>query len=551
MLNIQKTLRHALMLCQTGQFLEAKVIYSKLIKTIPNNFEALTNLGTIELQLGNFEVGIKFLKKSISINPNQPHAISNLGNGLFESGLYKDAISYHDKAILINSSFASAYYNKGKALTKLNDFESAINCYNIAIEITPDYLMAHINLGFVLNQLQRYDEAIYQYNFAIQLEPNFSEAYYCLGVSLDKQKRHDDALANYERAIQLKPDYAEAYLNRGVTYNELQRYDDALANYERAIQLKPDYAEAYLNKSLLKILLGEYEEGWELYEWRWKDSQQKDLIRNFKQPLWLGEESIKDKSILIYTEQGFGDVIQFCRYVSIIDALTPKQIIFEVPKSLFSILSSLSSKFRLVEQGATIPDFDVHCPIMSLPHTFNTTVNTIPAAVPYLYADVRKTKLWNKKLGHKTKPRVGLVWSGSTTHKNDHNRSLLLRQLEQLLKLPFEFHSLQKEIRPIDLETLSEFKQIKQHQNELMDFSDTAALIENLDLVISVDTSVAHLAGALGKKVFILLPFAPDYRWMIGRIDSPWYPTATLFRQPSSFDWGSVLTDVVQELNQP
>ena len=240
MLNILKTLEHALILCQTGKFLEAKVIYSKLIKTIPNNFEVLTNLGTIELHLGNSEAGIKFLKKSISINPNQPSAISNLGNSLLESGSYKDAITYYDKAILINTNFVNAYYNKGKALTKLNDFENAINCYKKAIRIAPDYLMAYINLGFVLNELKRYDEAISQYNFAIKLEPKFSGTYFSLGVTFSELKRYDEALANYERAIQLKPDYAEAYKNRGVTLSKLNRHDEALVNYERAIQLKPE-----------------------------------------------------------------------------------------------------------------------------------------------------------------------------------------------------------------------------------------------------------------------------------------------------------------------
>jgi len=240
MLNIQKTLQHALMLCQTGHFLEAKVIYLKLIKTIPNNFEALTNLGTIELQLGNSEAGVKLLKKSISINPNQPSAISNLGNSLLEAGFYKDAISYYDKTILINSNFVSAYFNKGKALTKLNDFDNAITCYNKAIEINPNYLMAHINLGFVLNELKRYDEAICHYNFAIELEPNFSEAYFSRGVSLDKQNYYDDALASYDRAIQLKPEYAEAYNNRAIILQELKRFDDALESYDRAMQLRPE-----------------------------------------------------------------------------------------------------------------------------------------------------------------------------------------------------------------------------------------------------------------------------------------------------------------------
>ena len=250
MKNIQKTLQNALMLCQTGQLLEAKIIYLKLIKTIPNNFEVLTNLGTIELQLGNSEVGVKLLKKSISINPDQPHAITNLGNSLSESSLYNEAINYYNKAISINSNFIGAYFNKGKALTKLNDFENAINCYSKVIEISPDYLMAYINLGFVHNELMQYDKAIFQYNFAIKFEPNFSEAYFNRGIAYNNLKRYDDALSNYKRAIQLTPDYAEAFSNRGVTFNALKRYDDALSNYDRAIQLKPDFAQAFFNRGV-------------------------------------------------------------------------------------------------------------------------------------------------------------------------------------------------------------------------------------------------------------------------------------------------------------
>ena len=271
------------------------------------------------------------------------------------------------------------------------------------------------------------------------------------------------------------------------------------------------------------------------------------MIRNFKEPLWLGNESIKDKTILIYAEQGLGDSIQFCRYIKMIEALEPKEIILEVPKVLISLLSSLKSKINLVEKGA-FNTFDLQCPMMSLPHAFKTTVDNIPAEIPYLYVDKNKSKFWHKKLGTKTNHRIGLVWSGSTTHKNDHNRSLLLEQLAPLIDLPFEFHCLQKEIRSVDLNLLNEFKKIRQHQDSLLDFSDTAGLIEQMDLVISVDTSVAHLAGAIGKQVFILLPFAPDYRWMLDRTDSPWYPTATIFRQQISNNWDNVIDQVKLEL---
>ena len=568
---------------QNGRLQDAEFMYKNLLQISPSHIGAKTMLGMLYVQTERAVEGIRLLKSSLIKDPKQFWAHNALGVGLLNTKKFQEAIFSFNKALILKPDYIDAYFNLGKTQRALRQYKDAIVSYSKCIDLDKGYASAYnnigtiyledlkeyeksvanfqqfvtlvpdsslglYNLGTALKELNRYDDALQNLDRAIQLKPDYAEAYHNQGVTFGELKRYDDALVSYDRAIQLKPDYAEAYSNQGVTYNELRRYDDALVSYDRAIQLKPDYAEAYWNKSLLKILLGEYEEGWSLYEWRWKASQQKDFMRNFKQPLWLGEESIKDKKILIHTEQGLGDVIQFCRYIPMIEALAPKQIIFEVPKSLVSILSTINSKFSVVEQGVPIPEFDIHCAIMSLPHAFKTTVDRIPASIPYLYADVNKTKLWNKKLGIKTKPRIGLVWSGSTIHKNDHNRSLLLRQLEPLLKLPFEFHCLQNEIRPIDLEALNEYEIIQQHQDELVDFSDTAALIESLDFVISVDTSVAHLAGALGKTVFILLPFASDYRWMADKADSPWYPTATLFRQPSPFDWDTALADVAQEL---
>jgi tetratricopeptide (TPR) repeat protein len=531
------------------QYKNAIISYSKCIDLNKDYASAYNNSGTIYLEdLKEYENSVSNFQQFLTLAPDSSLGHYNLGTALKALKRYDDALASYAHAIQLKPDYAEAYYNQGVTFGELKRYDDALASYAHAIQLKPDYAEAYYNQGVTFGELKRYVDALASYAHAIQLKPDYAEAYSNEGVTYNELKRYEDALVSYAHAIQLKPDYAETYSNQGVTYNELKRYENALVSYDRAIQLKPDYAEAYLNKSLLKILLGEYEEGWSLYEWRWKGSQQKDFIRNFKQPLWLGEESIKDKKILIHIEQGLGDVIQFCRYIPMIEALAPKQIIFEVPKSLVSILSTIKSKFSVVEQGVPIPEFDIHCPIMSLPHAFKTIVDRIPSSIPYLYADVNKTKLWNKKLGIKTKPRIGLVWSGSTIHKNDHNRSLLLRQLEPLLKLPFEFHCLQKEIRPIDLESLNEYEIIQQHHHDLVDFSDTAALIESLDFVISVDTSVAHLAGALGKKVFILLPFASDYRWMADRADSPWYSTATLFRQPSPFDWDSTLADIAQEL---
>jgi ADP-heptose:LPS heptosyltransferase len=276
---------------------------------------------------------------------------------------------------------------------------------------------------------------------------------------------------------------------------------------------------------------------------------QKGFVRHFKQPLWLGKELLKDKIILIHAEQGLGDSIQFCRYISMIEGFEPKKIILEAPKALVSLLSTLKNNFTIIEQGNTIPDFDLHCPIMSLPNAFKTSVATIPADVPYLFAEEIKNKQWKNKLGLKTKPRVGIVWSGSLDHKADHypasRRNISLRKLSSLFKLPLEFHLLQKEVRNEDNLALNSLAQINCHQDELIDFSDTAALVMQMDLVISICTSVAHLAGSLGVKTWVLLPYSADFRWMLDRSDSPWYPTATLFRQPEIGDWESVIDQVV------
>ena len=294
-------------------------------------------------------------------------------------------------------------------------------------------------------------------------------------------------------------------------------------------------------------MLGNYEEGWTLYEWRRQIKKTKNNYKVYDQPLWLGQESLKNKTILVESEQGFGDVIQFCRYIPMLENIGAR-VILEVPKDLISIIRSLNGNFLIVEKGQSINHFDFHIPIMSLPLAFKTTTNNIPASIPYLFSNKTKREYWNKKISKKTKPIIGLVWSGSITHKNDKNRSLLLKDLEPILQLPFEFHSLQKEIRENDELTLSEFKQVLHHQNELNDFSDTAALIEEMDLVISADTSVAHLAGALGKDVWILLPYHPDFRWMLDRKDSPWYPTCSLFRKYEVNDWDKTIEEITYNL---
>ena len=454
---------------------------------------------------------------------------------------YKKLLNYLPDNTLLLTNLGTIALQRGR-------LEEALASYDRTITLNPDYAEAYSNRGNSLKDLNRLEEALASYDRAIALNPNYAEAYSNRGNALRDLNRLDEALASLDRAIALNPEYAEAYSNRGNALKDLKRLDEALASYDHAIVLNPDSAEAYWNKSLLKILIGEYLEGWKLYEWRWKKEPQINSLRAYHQPLWLGDESIFHKTLLIYPEQGFGDYIQCIRYAALVEQLGAK-VILEVPSRLLTLCSTLKGQPILIENGKPLPSFDYHCPVMSLPLALKTTVETVPAQIPYLYADDQRKKRWNEKLGNKTVTRIGLVWSGSTTHKNDHNRSLLLNQLTSLLVLPVEFHSLQKEIREIDVKTLTDFPKIHQHQDDLLDFFDTAALIDEMDLVISVDTAVAHLSGAMGKKTFILLPYSPDYRWMLDRADSPWYPTATLFRQPSVGDWDSVIAEIRQLLS--
>jgi tetratricopeptide (TPR) repeat protein len=644
-----RLIQEAVALHQSGQLDAAENQYHRLLATLPNNTDLLTNLATIAFQKGNLEVGIEIIARSLRINPNQANGLNNQGNALQQVKRFDEALISYDRAICLRPDFAEAYCNRAHALKSLNRLEEALDSYDRAIGLKPDYFDAFLNRGNILQDLNRPDQALANYGRAIALRsdhadayfeyanlllglnrldeavacydrvialhpedskaycnrgvalqrlgrldkavasydqavalgPNYADAYCNRGLALHDLKRLDESLASYDRAINLKPDYADAYRNRGNVLQDLNRIEEALKSYDSAITINPDYAEAYFdrskilsglkrideaiescdiaiklkpdwaepfwNKSLFSLSLGKYIEGWKLYSYRWKIGDLNNKLRPYNKPLWHGSDPLNDKTLFIYPEQGFGDYIQCIRYALLAEQMAAN-VVIEAPAPLMSLVSTLKGNFTLVETGAPLPEFDYHCPVMSLPLAFKTTVETIPAQIPYLFVDEAKKKQWRKNLGEKTKPRIGLVWSGTPIHRNDHNRSFPLRQLSDLLDLPFEFHSLQKDVRAVDIDALEEFSQVHQHQDDLLDFSDTAALVEQMDIVISVDTSVAHLAGAMGKSLFVLLPYVPDYRWMLDRSDSPWYPTARLFRQPALYDWDSVIAEVGQVL---
>jgi tetratricopeptide (TPR) repeat protein len=443
---------------------------------------------------------------------------------------------------------ADSLSNRADALQALNRYSEAIDCYDKALLLKPAFSQALNNRGNALLALKRHDEALDSYDRALGLEPNRPEFHNHRGVALEGLQRYSEALDSYDQAVSLKPDYAEALSNRGVTLQALQRHADAMESYDKALSVVPDYADALWNKSLLLLAQGEFSTGWPLYELRHKRSDAPPEVER-AEPLWQTGESIQGKRILLYAEQGLGDTIQFSRYAKMVSR-EGATVVLEVPQPLVELLRTLEGVSSVIATGAPAPHCDLRCPLVGLPLRFKTSLVTIPAETPYLRTDRKRLKKWSAKLGRRSKLRVGLAWSGGTLLRNDRNRSIPLVLLAPLLALPVEWICLQKEIRDADRAEADQQPALRLFADQLDDFSDTAALIELCDLVIAVDTAVAHLAGALAKPVGLLLPFAPDWRWMLEREDTPWYPMMKLFRQTAIGDWAGPIERIRRDLER-
>jgi tetratricopeptide (TPR) repeat protein len=346
--------------------------------------------------------------------------------------------------------------------------------------------------------------------------------------------------------LQIKPDSTNAMVNRGNALRYLGRFDEAIASFDRALAIEPELAEAHWNKGLLLLSRGDFENGLAEYEWRWR-REDEFKPRDFAQPQWQGGD-LAGKTILLHAEQGFGDSIQFLRYVPLVVAKGAR-VVLELPDALMPLVGRIDGVITMVGRGQRLPDFDLHCPLLSLPLAFGTTLSSIPPFTPYLQPPAERMTKWRVLIPRTGRPRVGLVWSGKPSHKNDRNRSIAFVRLSPLLARPgIDFVSLQREYRESDRASLATFPNLLRLDAALSDFADTAAVIESLDLVITVDTAVAHLAGAMGKPVWILLSAVLDWRWLLEREDSPWYPTARLFRQTEIGRWDSVINRVALEL---
>jgi tetratricopeptide (TPR) repeat protein len=534
------------------RFAEAIAAYDTAIRLKPDDALAHSNRGNALRQQDRFDEAIASCNTAIGLRPNYAEAHSNLGNALKGVGRFEEALTAYRTAISLKPDYTEAHSNLGALLHSLGRFDEALVACNAAIRIKPEHAKAHLVLGNALKGLGRLDEAFTACRKAIDLVPDDAEVHTNLGALLEILGRFDEAVTSCNTAIRIQPDYALAHSNLGVVLEHLCRFDEALAAYDRAIALEPENAEFHHNFSLALLKTGSFRKGWNEYEWRWKSKQMSKSQRHFAQPIWHGDIDA-GKTLLIHAEQGFGDTLQFCRYATLA-AEHGMRVIVEAPKPLVRLLGSLPGVDQVIDQGDALPRFDVHAPMMSLPRLLETTIATIPGRTPYLRADEDAIAAWQQRLSAIAgqNPRIGLVWAGNArTHfpelpAIDQRRSIAPEFLAPLFKIRgLKFFSLQKDGPAAP----AEFPLIDLMQ-EMEDFADTAALIANLDLVISVDTAVAHLAAAIGKPVWLLNRFDSCWRWLSGRRDSPWYPELRLYNQPQPGDWQPVVAEIAADLIQ-
>ena len=532
-----------LLALQRGRAAEAAELIGRALARAPHSPTFLNNRGLALAELGAFADAVASFDTALRLRPDYGSALSNRGSALHRLGRNAEALTSLDRAIALQADVAEMHVNRGLVLADLGREAEALAAHERAIALRPDYAQAHSNRGNVLLALGRPAEALASLDRAVALRPDMADLHTNRGNALRDVGQPEAAVAAHTRAIALRPDHAEAHCNFGRAMIDLNRYAPALASLDRALALKPALAEARMNRAVIALVQGRLAEGFADYEVRWQTQAFARGRRGFAQPQWQGE-ALAGRTLLLHADQGLGDSIQFCRYVTLVLARADGPVILEAPRALLPLFQGTFPGLRLVMQNEALPAFDLHCPLPSLPHVFGTELASVPAPVGYLRADPVRAAQWRDRLESAGPPRVGLVWSGDPKHANDHCRSLPLARLLPLAQCGARLFGLQPQVRPADRAVLAATPAIADLGRDFADFADTAAAIAALDLVISVDTSVAHLAAALGKPTWVMLPFCPDWRWLLEREDSPWYPTLRLFRQPARNDWDSVLRRV-------
>jgi tetratricopeptide (TPR) repeat protein len=540
-------------LCALRRFDEAISAYERALQLQPRNAGAANNLGNAFKGLGRMDEAIGAYRRAIAMQPGYASALCNLGQALMRMGRFDEAAAWSREALAADEGFAAAHQCLGTAMLRIYDqgedpvaLEQAVAHLGRAVslmgsaESTGEVLA---NLGKALVATGRTDEAVSACRRAVELRPDLAEAHNNLGTALAATGRLPAAISAYEAALRLQPDLAQAHHNLSLAFYQGLRLDQAEAACRKAIQLRPEFADAHLTLGTIRFLRGDLPGAWPEYEWRWKATGRRRPPMKLGGALWDGSD-LGGGTLLLHAEQGLGDTIQFARFVSPA-ARRCGRVVLYCPPELCGLLRNLHGPHSTAAWDQPPPAFDAHCPLMSLPRLFNTELANIPAKTPYLSADSARKTAWKSRLDGQDGLKIGLAWAGNPAHAADRDRSIPPAELAPLGRLPgTRLISLQKG------QAAGAGMALTDWTGELHDLADTAALIENLDLVVTADTAIAHLAGALGRRVWVLLPFVPDWRWMLDREDSPWYPTMRLFRQKAKGDWTWPIEEVVKALKE-
>jgi tetratricopeptide (TPR) repeat protein len=539
---------------QQGKFEQAADAFQGALHFAPGVADLHNNLGEAQQNLGNYPAAIACFEQAAALAPNMIEAHLNLGTALRLCLEFERAIDSFGHAVKIDPQHVGAQFQLGEALQAAQRLEEAADCYRFVLEHDPDHVDTLLNLGGVHQQQKEYSLASVEYQKVLQLQPGHvgalfnlatlqhSEAYY--GDPEKRDERFAKAIEQYRAVLAIDPHHIQSHLWIAAARLAQMRLDEALASYDDALAIDPENPDVRARRGSLLLLMGDFASGWADSEYRFQETNGVPFPK-FSCPLWRNDAPLEGKRILICTEQGLGDSLHFVRYIELVAQLSPDALYFAVPIELRPLFESLHGITRLLSTGDIYPEFDYYCPLMSLPYAFKTELDTIPAKVPYLHAPSALAAHWAEKLKEFHSPRIGIAWSGNPKYVSDFNRTIDFKALRPYLDATnLHFFSLQKNVRAEDVELLSNAGNITDLAPHLNNFADTAAIVANLDLIISADTSVAHLAGALGRPVWIMIPYTPDSRWLTNRTDSPWYPTARLFRQSRPRDWISVFKEL-------
>jgi tetratricopeptide (TPR) repeat protein len=552
MIDVPQVLQAALRQHQAGQFAEAEVAYRQILAVAPSHTDALHLLGLVCHQTGRADLAIDFITAALRTNPAFAEAHYNLGKAYQDAQRIEDAVRSYERAVELRPAMAEAWFNLGNARRELARLDDAVTAFRAALRARPSYAKALTNLGSVLTELHRDDEAVAVLSQALSLQPENPRIHNNLGNAFRGLSRLPEAQAAFRRAIELDPlGAAEPYNNLGTAQMDNHELDAAHASFRRAIELKPDYANAHMNRAMNWLLMGDFARGWPEYEWRWEAQPLRETRPPAQPPRWDGAPGGRH-TVLLTAEQGLGDTLQFIRYAPLVKQRC-RELFFLSPKALAPLLSRTPGIDRLLTDVDSTPPYSAQAPLLSIPGILGTRAETIPADVPYLFPDPDLVRHWQRELSAVAAFKVGVAWQGNPNHRSDRHRSIPLARFAPLARVGgVRLVSLQKGHGVEQLAAASGLLEITDLGRQLDEtagpFMDTAAVIKCLDLVVTSDTAIAHLAGALGAPVWVALPFAPDWRWTLRRSDSPWYPTMRLFRQPKPGDWESVFEEIAGAL---